>query len=35
MTPEGQNSSAGGLLSGFYRSERILDGDLVQVGCLP
>lgn len=33
--PVGQNSSAGGLLSGFYSNERILDGDLYQLGYLP
>lgn len=33
--PATQNSSAGGLLSAFYSNERILDGDLYQVGYLP
>ena len=33
--PTTQNSSAGGLLSAFYSNERMLDGDLHQVGYLP
>jgi len=33
--PAGQNLSAGGLLGAFYSNERILDGDLFQVGYLP
>lgn len=33
--PTTQNSSAGGLLSAFYSNERMLDGDLYQVGYLP
>lgn len=33
--PAGQNSSAGGVLSGFYGNERVLDGEPFQVGYLP
>lgn len=31
----GQNQSAGGILGGFYGSERILDGDAFQVVHVP
>lgn len=33
--PSGQNSSAGGLLGGFYGNSRIIDGEAYQVGYLP
>lgn len=33
--PAGQNASAGGILSGFYLNERVIDGEQFQVGYLP